>query len=208
MFRSTSFIFSRLGLLSLGSVLALSSGVSAQVFDTVINLPADGEIEDFEFIVDGTQVNVLSEGFVGSDVLADSGSEVNVSGGTVGEFFTTSGDVNISGGTVGEFFKTFGNVNISGGSVGFDFIAEFGSEVNISGGAVSGFFTTFGEVNISGGTVGDGFSAFDGSEVNITGGSVGDFFAVDFGSVVNISCLLYTSPSPRDRTRSRMPSSA
>ena len=25
---------------------------------------------------------------------------------------------------------------------------------------------------------------------------------------VNIDCLLYTSPSPRDRTRSRMPSSA
>ena len=31
---------------------------------------------------------------------------------------------------------------------------------------------------------------------------VGDFFAL------NKSCLLYTSPSPRDRTRSRMPSSA
>ena len=31
----------------------------------------------------------------------------------------------------------------------------------------------------------------------------------DFGPVQNnISCLLYTSPSPRDRTRSRMPSSA
>ena len=33
-----------------------------------------------------------------------------------------------------------------------------------------------------------------------------------FGSYVDIegvySCLLYTSPSPRDRTRSRMPSSA
>ena len=26
--------------------------------------------------------------------------------------------------------------------------------------------------------------------------------------VSDISCLLYTSPSPRDRTRSRMPSSA
>ena len=25
---------------------------------------------------------------------------------------------------------------------------------------------------------------------------------------VNVTCLLYTSPSPRDRTRSRMPSSA
>ena len=58
MFRSTSFIFSRLGLLSLGSVLALSSGVSAQVFDTVINLPADGEIEDFEFIVDLSLIHI------------------------------------------------------------------------------------------------------------------------------------------------------
>ena len=28
------------------------------------------------------------------------------------------------------------------------------------------------------------------------------------GSVGDCSCLLYTSPSPRDRTRSRMPSSA
>ena len=28
------------------------------------------------------------------------------------------------------------------------------------------------------------------------------------GSDTNIDCLLYTSPSPRDRTRSRMPSSA
>ena len=30
----------------------------------------------------------------------------------------------------------------------------------------------------------------------------------DFDSVMNKACLLYTSPSPRDRTRSRMPSSA
>ena len=28
------------------------------------------------------------------------------------------------------------------------------------------------------------------------------------GKVLAITCLLYTSPSPRDRTRSRMPSSA
>jgi len=34
------------------------------------------------------------------------------------------------------------------------------------------------------------------------------FFADDDGLVVNCTCLLYTSPSPRDRTRSRMPSSA
>ena len=29
-----------------------------------------------------------------------------------------------------------------------------------------------------------------------------------FIGITHISCLLYTSPSPRDRTRSRMPSSA
>ena len=28
------------------------------------------------------------------------------------------------------------------------------------------------------------------------------------GAILTKSCLLYTSPSPRDRTRSRMPSSA
>ena len=28
------------------------------------------------------------------------------------------------------------------------------------------------------------------------------------GTTTGLSCLLYTSPSPRDRTRSRMPSSA
>jgi len=31
---------------------------------------------------------------------------------------------------------------------------------------------------------------------------------VEAGTVHAIICLLYTSPSPRDRTRSRMPSSA
>ena len=30
----------------------------------------------------------------------------------------------------------------------------------------------------------------------------------DYMAAYNKSCLLYTSPSPRDRTRSRMPSSA
>ena len=32
--------------------------------------------------------------------------------------------------------------------------------------------------------------------------------AKDFGGVVKKTCLLYTSPSPRDRQKSRMPSSA
>ena len=32
--------------------------------------------------------------------------------------------------------------------------------------------------------------------------------AIDNCDIMFASCLLYTSPSPRDRTRSRMPSSA
>ena len=35
----------------------------------------------------------------------------------------------------------------------------------------------------------------------------GEFFFQIFASLLR-TCLLYTSPSPRDRTRSRMPSSA
>ena len=35
-----------------------------------------------------------------------------------------------------------------------------------------------------------------------------EFFETDFSFAIPNFCLLYTSPSPRDRTRSRMPSSA
>ena len=46
---------------------------------------------------------------------------------------------------------------------------------------------------------------------NILKGKDFDFFvehSLDQGYYCLLSCLLYTSPSPRDRTRSRMPSSA
>ena len=64
------------------------------------------------------------------------------------------------------------------------------------------------------------FSGADGSIINFIfeGDSTGDQFGFavsDAGDVngdgfddVIVGCLLYTSPSPRDRTRSRMPSSA
>ena len=50
-----------------------------------------------------------------------------------------------------------------------------------------------------------------GSIAGITLGSVSDLFGIDVSgdvAVTDDACLLYTSPSPRDRTRSRMPSSA
>ena len=44
--------------------------------------------------------------------------------------------------------------------------------------------------------------------VMMEGGRVVDRFQSLMNAGVRIPCLLYTSPSPRDRTRSRMPSSA
>ena len=53
-------------------------------------------------------------------------------------------------------------------------------------------------------------STYSVSGSNITIGTEGGLGTLTSGSAVGYSatCLLYTSPSPRDRTRSRMPSSA
>ena len=47
------------------------------------------------------------------------------------------------------------------------------------------------------------FVSITGSEFEIVG-----IFGVDEVTDPNYNCLLYTSPSPRDRQKSRMPSSA
>ena len=49
-----------------------------------------------------------------------------------------------------------------------------------------------------------------GVEVGAVRGALRSTFALlnDGATHVGVACLLYTSPSPRDRTRSRMPSSA
>ena len=46
--------------------------------------------------------------------------------------------------------------------------------------------------------------------ISVVMASLGIGLAASSGAAMNqiIDCLLYTSPSPRDRTRSRMPSSA
>ena len=58
------------------------------------------------------------------------------------------------------------------------------------------------------------FSTFDSYPVSkhhaliIPKRHVENYFDMSEEEVVSCNCLLYTSPSPRDRTRSRMPSSA
>ena len=70
-----------------------------------------------------------------------------------------------------------------------------------------------GDVNTSSGThiaycfaEKKGFSKFGSYTGN--GSTDGPFIYTGFKPALTITCLLYTSPSPRDRTRSRMPSSA
>ena len=50
----------------------------------------------------------------------------------------------------------------------------------------------------------------DGSErkTRSTMGKEGDVIKLDIDPLTHPACLLYTSPSPRDRQKSRMPSSA
>ena len=51
-------------------------------------------------------------------------------------------------------------------------------------------------------------AAFTRLVTSFTGGIVTPLISMITGDVKFDNCLLYTSPSPRDRTRSRMPSSA
>ena len=90
---------------------------------------------------------------------------------------------NFPGGTPPAQGSTFGDVN-----------GEILNQINISE-AIDGLFLQaqvhFAEFNVSGtGSTGIETQFFN-SEINISSG-----------------CLLYTSPSPRDRQKSRMPSSA
>ena len=50
----------------------------------------------------------------------------------------------------------------------------------------------------------DGLDAFNAGDLILAE----NFTNAGNNGLKNITCLLYTSPSPRDRTRSRMPSSA
>ena len=55
---------------------------------------------------------------------------------------------------------------------------------------------------------GTGIIAVDISEVDVGSHNLKMIITDSLGQESRLTCLLYTSPSPRDRTRSRMPSSA
>ena len=159
---SASFVF-RFGLTFLSCALVISSVASAQVFDTVINLPTDGEIDDEESVGDGTQLNVFEGGTVGNDFTAFSGSEVNITGGSVGRSFTASSGsvVNISGGSVGADFDVFGdgNVTLSGGEFRLNGADFGGTTIALDDGDVFTGTLADGSAFIFSDEAGDRFSA-------------------------------------------------
>ena len=179
----SSFIFSTLNTDSLNGVNLIETSTpivstTPQTIDTASALRSARA---------GETLTVQLGGALG-DNFAAVGATLNVESGTVGSNAeVANSEVNVSGGTIGSNFNAFSGstINVSGGQIGNNFEANNGSTVNISGGAV-----------------GSTFDANSGSTVNISGGTVGSNFDANSG------CLLYTSPSPRDATLSRMPSSA
>ena len=92
--------------------------------------------------------------------------------------------------------KTYdGNTNASSGDLSIDSSTLIGSETLILGGNTTG---TLSSSNAGTRTIGS----------NANGITLSNGLNGGLASNYTLTCLLYTSPSPRDRTRSRMPSSA
>lgn len=126
------------------------------LFTTVVNIPPAQDIGYSQSSNGSVQFNVSDGGSIGSSFRALSGSEVNISGGTLGTGFRSHG----------------AEVHISGGDIGTSYLAGRNSKTYISGGNIASFFnaTEDSEVNISGGRFGKGFFARFGSNVSFIGG--------------------------------------
>ena len=124
------------------------------------------------------------------------------------DLFLNFGGGAVSTELIADGTSTTGEVNIYARN-GFDFSA---AEFTFTSGdtAVAAITGGTGEnPDIGpGGAFGVRFDVDPTVETTSADGSTGRFIGVGILGLGVSSCLLYTSPSPRDRTRSRMPSSA
>ena len=123
-------------------------------------------------------------------------------------------DLYRTGNPIPDFYMGFyGNATVKNWSLGFSLRGEFGRQIYNNVHSNRGFF------NAAGGTTGSLTNLS--THYDVTGFQTAQFLSdiyledADFLRLDNFyvgynfgTCLLYTSPSPRDRTRSRMPSSA
>ena len=109
---------------------------------------------------------------------------------------------------LGQVVETFGDINVDGSGESWEYLDSWAYKVDGE--------WTFGGVECADGSTTTcssicpyPFITCDNSENNVTFSVDMTYFpgGLDDSHIVYV-CLLYTSPSPRDRTRSRMPSSA
>ena len=84
----------------------------------------------------------------------------------------------------------------------------FANFENLTGGSGNDTLTGDTAANVLDGAEGDDTLIGGGGADTLIGGVGDDVLVGGGGTDIIDGCLLYTSPSPRDRTRSRMPSSA
>ena len=128
----------------------------------------------------------ISDGSIGNDATLDVNSTLNMTDGTVNNGGAFFGVVNASSGNFGNENVFHGEVNLSGDALALsNCVVASGAVMNID------FDTTIvGSLDPAATRV-NALDVLEGGTVNMSNG-----------------CLLYTSPSPRDATLSRMPSSA
>ena len=109
-------------------------------------------------------------------------------------------------GTITDFDTAFGSTtttfNKNGGisGIGVALMGDFGDDVTLTSSADTGWPTGIPDLIFE---QGEEFTYRGSTEDDGAGNDI------DNGGLITFdTCLLYTSPSPRDRTRSRMPSSA
>jgi hypothetical protein len=128
----------------------------------------------------GTQLNLFDGGALPFNFHTSPGSELNITGGSVGESIDTFGSVNLSGGSIGNFYRSEGNeLNVTGGSIGIGFVGA-DVDLDVSGGEIGdgAFVNSASEVQISGGRLGHNFQS--NGLTYISGGAFGDGLQVDY----------------------------
>ena len=84
-----------------------------------------------------------------------------------------------------------------------------GNLTSIGAGATNNTsFIDFSDISFTSASISAQAAVIYNSNTSATTNTNAAVMVLDFGAVNTKHCLLYTSPSPRDRTRSRMPSSA
>ena len=160
---------------------------------------------DANLTFNGTQLAI------GVDLDVDGHTElddVNVSGAST---FTGAADFNSDIDVDGH--TELDDVNVSGVST-FTGTADFNGDVDIDGHTelddlnVSGVTTTSGLLDINAGAQANTLKVEDLTDNHVVIAGTGGELEGDANLTFNGTCLLYTSPSPRDQRGSRMPSSA